>query len=43
MLHVIHMIERRFGARAPRIVAVLFAASAIALAAGLVVFRVAGR
>lgn len=43
MLHVINMIERRFGPRAPRIVAVLFAASAIALAVGLVIFGVGQR
>ena len=43
MLHVVHLIERRFGPRAPRIIAVLFAASAIALAVGLVIFQVAGR
>ena len=39
MLHVVHMIERRVGPRGPRIVAVLFAASAIAVAVGLTLFQ----
>ena len=39
MLHIVHLIERRFGTGAPRIVAMLVAASAIALAVGLVVLQ----
>ena len=39
MLHVVHLIERRLGPRAPRIVAILFAGSAIALAVGLIMFQ----
>lgn len=39
MLHIVHLIERRFGTRAPRIVAVLFAASAVALGIGLLLLQ----
>ena len=39
MLHLVHLIEHRFGPRAPRIIAVLVASSALALAAGLFLLR----
>ena len=40
MLHIVHLIERRFGPRAPRIVALLVAGSALALAAGIALLQV---
>lgn len=40
MLHIVHLIERRFGARAPRIIALLVGASVLALAAGVALLQV---
>ena len=37
MLHIVHLIERRWGARALRAIAALATLSALALAAGLAV------
>lgn len=39
MLHIVHLIERRFGAGAPRVVGLLLVASALLLAAGIVLLR----
>jgi len=36
MLHVVHLVERRCGRRAPRMVAILALLSSLALAVGLV-------
>jgi hypothetical protein len=36
MLHIIHLIEHRFGRRASRMVAILALSSSLALAIGLV-------
>ena len=39
MLHMTHLIQRRFGARAPFILAMLCGIATIAIAVGLVVFQ----
>ena len=39
MLHIVHLIERRFGPRAPRIVAILLVASALGIGLGFLVLR----
>lgn len=40
MFHIVHLIERRFGPRAPRIILSLALLSAAALVAGLVLAKV---
>lgn len=40
MLHIVHLIERRYGTRAPRIVALLLTASALALGVGIALLQV---
>lgn len=39
MLHIVHLIERRFGTGAPRIIALLLVASALLLAAGIALLQ----
>ena len=39
MLHIVHLIERRFGAGAPRIIGLLLVASALLLAVGSVLLQ----
>lgn len=39
MLHIVHLIERRFGAGAPRIIGLLLVASALLVVAGVVLMQ----